>query len=223
MANEPLFPSSLFSLEEFSHASLFKQDTFIWEALNGLPKYLETFSHQGIACKVPEGVFLINPETVTIGPGTAIEPGAYIQGPCVIGSGCTVRYGAYIRGFLITGDHCVIGHATEVKNAIFLNDVHAAHFAYVGDSILGNRVNLGAGTRCANLRFDHEEVVVVDSSGKRISSGRKKLGAIMGDDAQTGCNAVLNPGSVMERGAVCYPCTNVGRYIRSPEKRVIRS
>ena len=106
---------------------------------------------------------------------------------------------------MITGNNCIIGHATEVKNSIFLNDAKAGHFVYVGDSILGNRVNLGAGTKCANLRFDGKNVPIIDGE-KRFDSGLRKFGLIAGDDAQTGCNSAPNPGTIMGKKSVLGPC-----------------
>jgi NDP-sugar pyrophosphorylase family protein len=161
-----------------------------------------------IETNIPEGVFLIDRHLITIEKGSVIEPGAYIKGPCYIGKNCTIRHGAYIRGNLITGDGCVIGHDTEIKNAIFLNQVHAAHFAYVGDSILGNRVNLGAGTKCANLKFD-KQAIILNVDGNKIETGLKKFGAVLGDDVQTGCNVVTNPGTILGKGVHCHPLTNV--------------
>jgi len=130
------------------------------------------------------------------------------MGPCIIGENCEIRHGAYIRGNFIAGNECVIGHATEVKNALFLDHVQAGHFAYVGDSILGNHVNLGAGTKCANLRFDREDVVI-HHNDQVIETHRRKFGVIMGDRAQTGCNAVTNPGTLMGQNSSCAPCMSI--------------
>ena len=146
----------------------------------------------------PSRSFLINPELISIGKGTVIEPGAYIKGPCIIGENCTVRHGAYIRGDFIAGNNCVIGHDTEVKNCVMLNDARAGHFAYLGDTVVGNDVNLGAGTKCANLKLDGRPIIV-HCEGTRIATGVKKFGAILGDGAQTGCNTVTNPGTLLEK------------------------
>jgi len=191
---EKFLVDNLFNRKSYSHDRLFDNCTYAWEALSKLAQYLESQNLGKIECPVPDGVYLVNPELISIGKGTVIEPGSFIQGPCVIGRDCQIRFGAYIRGHVVTGDRCVIGHATEVKGSIFLDDVHAAHFNYVGDSILGNRVNLGAGAVLANLRFDHKEVKVGD-----ISTGLKKLGAVLGDETQLGCNVVTNPGTVIPK------------------------
>ncbi|NOX25289.1 MAG: hypothetical protein GXP59_04080, partial [Deltaproteobacteria bacterium] len=111
---------------------------------------------------------------------------------------------AYIRGYCLTGRRCVIGHTTEVKHTIFLDDVKAGHFAYIGDSIMGNQVNLGAGTKMANLRFTSGEVPIRTVDGV-IASGLRKLGAILADGAQTGCNSVTNPGTLLGKKSILMP------------------
>lgn len=203
-----------FDLSTFAHRSLFDSQEFVWEALLKLKDYFKNLHLGKIETDVPPGTFLIDPHLISIGKGTVIEPGAYIKGPCFIGDNCTVRHGAYIRGQLLAGDRCVIGHDTEIKNAILLNDAHAAHFAYVGDSILGNQVNLGAGTKCANLKFNSGKVVI-HSEGKRIETGLRKFGAIIGDRSQIGCNAVTNPGSLLGKDVKWHPCVNFGGFIPS--------
>ncbi len=209
---DKLKPSYFFDLNSFEHASLFADITYVWEAISKIDSYLKSLKLGKIEVPIPDGAHLVNPESISIGSGTIVEPGAYIKGPCVIGKNCSIRQGAYIRGNLIAGDSCVIGHDTEVKNAVFLNDAHAAHFAYVGDTILGNRINLGAGTVCANLRFDRGSVKVhVDDVS--FNTGLKKFGAIVGDDAQTGCNSVMNPGTILCKNTLCHPCKNIGGFI----------
>lgn len=212
-----LDPNNFFDLEPFDHRAVFENGDQVWDALKHLKDYFSQVELGNIDAPIPESAVLVNPELISIGPGTVIEPGSFIQGPCVLGKGCFVRHGAYIRGFCLAGDECVIGHATEVKHAIFLNRAKAAHFAYVGDSILGNEVNLGAGTKCANLRFDHSEVYV-NCDGERLPTGLKKLGAIFGDQSQTGCNAVTNPGTLFAKEASCYPCANVGGVVLKSTK-----
>ena len=200
--------NQFFSLEDFPHASLFKDDGYPWEALARLQGYLNSQKLGNIEIDIPANVFLVNPSLISIGDGTKIEPGAFIQGPCIIGKNCIIRHGAYIRGDVVIGDSCVIGHDTEVKHSIFLNNSSAAHFNYVGDSIIGSRVNLGAGVKCANLRLDHQPVYV-HFQNEKINSHLTKLGAIIGDGAQVGCNCVLNPGTILGRNSFCFPCLNV--------------
>ena len=208
----PFSPSVFFDLSSFKHAFLFHEIKFVWEALSQIDVYLKTQDLGIVDCKIPEGVFLVDPHLISIGKGSVIEPGAYIKGPCIIGENCSIRQGAYIRGGVITGNECVIGHVTEIKNSILLNGAKAAHFAYVGDSILGNLVNLGAGTVCANLRFDKKNISVHYLTQK-IDTKRHKLGAILGDGAQTGCNSVTNPGTLFGKNTYCNPTANVGGFI----------
>ncbi len=206
--------SYFFDLTEFAHADLFRASEFPWLILNDLGNYLKQLSLGIIEGQISSSAYLINPESIYIGKGSVVEPGAYIQGPCWIGNECVVRHGAYIRGNLLAGDHCVIGHDTEVKNAIFLPGAHAAHFAYVGDTILGRGVNLGAGVKCANFKLD-KKPVIVQIENIPIETQMRKLGAIVGDYSQIGCNSVLNPGTLIGKGVNCYPCVNIGGWIPS--------
>ncbi len=145
---------------------------------------------------------------VEIGRGVVIESSAYINGPTVIMDGTEVRQGAYVRGDCFFGRSCVVGHTTEVKHSIFLDGAKAGHFAYIGDSILGNGVNLGAGTKLANLRLDGRNIVL-NIDGKRFDTGRRKIGAILGDGVQTGCNSVTNPGTLLGQGSLVAPNSSV--------------
>lgn len=210
---EPL-PDYFFDLADFAHAQLFDRDRPVWEALKHLTTFFSSLPLGRIETQIPEGVTLDNPELISIGQGSCIEPGAYIKGPCYLGPDCVVRHGAYIRGYLLAGERCVIGHDTEIKHAILLNDAHAAHFNYVGDSILGNRSNLGAGVKCANLKLDRNTVAVLFGS-EMLDTGMHKLGAIIGDDVQIGCNAVLNPGTCLGKAVQCHPCINLGGFFPS--------
>lgn len=202
-----LFANSLFDLSSFQHASLFAHEGYVWEALKNLESYIKTLNLGAIEGDVHPGAYLVDKHLISIGKGSVVEPGAYIKGPCFIGNDCVVRHGAYVRGNLLTGNKCVIGHDSELKNSIMFDGAHAPHFAYVGDSILGNRVNLGAGTILANLRFDGKGVVV-RCEGQVYPTGMRKLGAILGDDAETGCNSVSNPGTIFGKGARCWPTSN---------------
>jgi len=145
---------------------------------------------------------------IRIGKGVLIEPGAFIKSPTIIGDQTEVRHGAYIRGYCLIGRNCVVGHVTEVKHTIFLDGAKAGHFAYLGDSILGNQVNLGAGTKLANLRFIKGDVSV-STPDRLIKTGLRKLGAILGDLVQTGCNTVTNPGTLLGKRSMVIPNTTV--------------
>jgi len=149
------------------------------------------------------GAYLAD-DRIRIGSDTIIEPGAFLKGPVVIGNNSEIRQGAYIRGNCIIGDQCVVGHTTEIKGSIMLDGAKASHFAYIGDSILGNEVNLGAGTKLANLKMIPGSVSV--RSGKElVDTGRRKIGAILGDRTETGCNSVTSPGTLMGPRSIVYP------------------
>ncbi|WP_420421645.1 UDP-N-acetylglucosamine diphosphorylase [Simkania sp.] len=197
-----------FDLKSFEHQVLFEEGQPVWNALKNLKAYLESLSLGKIECDIPSSAILEHPELISIGAGTVVEPGAYIQGPCIIGKNCQVRHGSYIRPYLLAGNQCVIGHATETKHAIFLNGAKAPHFNYVGDSILGSDVNIGAGVICANFRLDKKSVPV-RVWGEQFSSDLKKFGAIIGDRSQIGCNTVLNPGVLLRKRSLIRSCESV--------------
>lgn len=159
------------------------------------------------ASVVCAGAFLMD-DAIEIGEGALVEPAAFVRGPAVIGARTEVRQAAYLRGEVLAGAGCVIGHATEAKNAIFLDGAKAGHFAYVGDSILGFGVNLGAGTKLANLKIIEGNVVVKTEEGP-VDTGRRKLGAILGDGTETGCNSVTSPGALLAPKSLVYPNATV--------------
>lgn len=147
-------------------------------------------------------------DRIKLGAGVLVESGAFLKSPLIVGDRTEIRQGAYLRGHCLTGTGCVVGHVTETKHAILLNDAKAGHFAYLGDSIIGNQANLGAGTKLANLRFTGGEVVVKTPDGQ-INTGLKKLGALLGDHVQTGCNSVTNPGTLLGKKSMVLPNTTV--------------
>ena len=195
-------PAALFDLAGWQHRDLSVGCTHAWEALARLPEYLRAVLRPGIRGEVEPGAYLCG--DVEIAEGARVEAGAYIRDPALIGPGTEVRHGAYIRGNVLTGNECVIGHASECKSAIFLDRAKAPHFAYVGDSILGTNVNLGAGVRLANLKVLAGMVAVQLADSTRIDTGMPKLGALIGDGTQIGCNAVTAPGTVVGRDCVVY-------------------
>lgn len=211
---DELRPSYFFDLSQYSHASLFDSNDYVWKALLHLEDYLLSNQLGRIDTKVPLEAILIDADKISIGKDTVIEPGAYIKGPCIIGSHCTIRQGAYIRGGVVIGNRCVIGHDTEIKNTILLDGALAPHFAYLGESIIGNRVNLGAGTKCANLKLDHSLIVIHQNEG-RIKTGLRKFGAIIGDDSQIGCNTVTNPGVLIGKCVLSFPLLSLKGFIPS--------
>lgn len=187
-------PRNLFDISSFEHSALFEKASACEYVLNELLEYL--MNNIAGTDAYFEGAYIQNPELLTLGNGVQIEPGVYIEGPCIIGDNTTVRHGAYIRGGALIGANCVVGHASEIKHAIMLNGAKAPHFNYVGDSILGNNVNLGAGAITANVRFDRKEI---------RATGRTKCGAFVGDETQVGCNVVLAPGAILQKGSEVLP------------------
>ncbi len=204
-----LKPETFFDLSSFAHRSLWKPGLAVWSALEEIQHI--PFDLGSIEIEIPEGVFLKNRELISIGKGTVIELGAMIEGPCIIGENCKIGHGAYLRGFCILGDRCSVGHSAEIKRSIVLNDAAVTHFVYVGDSIIGNKVNLGAGVKCSNLRLDRKEICC---GPDRVATGLKKMGSIIGDGVQIGCNCVLNPGTLIGKRAICYPLLNVGGFVK---------
>lgn len=189
-----LHPNDFFTLENYAHRVLFNGVDYVWEALNRLDEYLESHARRRLLGDISPHAWIEG--DVLVASGATVESGAMISGPAIIGPGTVVRHGAYIRGHCVTGEKCVIGHTTEIKRAILLDHAHAAHFNYVGDSILGNRTNLGAGTKLSNLKNDGSPVVL-QWDGGRLETGLRKLGAVLGDGVQTGCNCVTSPGTLV--------------------------
>lgn len=193
------------SLLDLSHT---KADGFLlsfsrpWEAVGAIG---------ALICRLGEALDgeydLVSPK-VWVHRSALVAPTAYLGAPCIIGARTQVRHGAFVRGGALVGDDCVIGNSTELKNVILFDGVQAPHFNYAGDSILGYRAHLGAGAVLSNVRCDRA-AVCVQTDGGRIHTGMKKLGAIVGDFAEIGCNSVLNPGTVIGRNAVIYPLTAV--------------
>jgi NDP-sugar pyrophosphorylase family protein len=153
-------------------------------------------------------LFLQKRDLISIGKGTVVAESAVLEGPCFIGENCEIRPHAYIRKGSVIGNNCVIGHGTEINRSLILDGAKLAHFNYVGDTIVGQGVNLGAGSKCANLRLDEKEIAIF-CEGTKILTGRKKFGSIIGHGASVGCNAVLNPGTILFPGASVAPCTSV--------------
>ena len=175
-----------------------------WDLLGtGLDQALEDLPSSAIDSPLSPEVHLLG-DRIVIGPGARIQPGALIEGPIHIGRDVVIRTGAYLRGGNWIGDNCVVGANTEVKRSIFLAGAKAPHLSYVGDSILGSGVNLGAGSVLSNLRHDGRPIVIPYDDAQ-LDTGRRKLGAVLGDGVLTGCNCVLFPGVIVGRGSQIYP------------------
>lgn len=198
-------PDVLFDLSQTEHAEVFAGCQQAWEALAKLADYINS-KVQPVLKNRCEGVAYIG-DHVFIGEGTLVEDGAMIKGPAIIGRNCQIRHNAYIRENVIIGDGCVVGNSCELKNALLFNGCEVPHFNYVGDSILGFKAHLGAGVILSNLKLVPGNVTVI-MDGKPLDTGLRKFGALIGDRAQIGCNSVLNPGSIIGRESVIYPCTS---------------
>ncbi|HEV8630486.1 MAG TPA: hypothetical protein VGV61_09225 [Thermoanaerobaculia bacterium] len=168
-----------------------------------LDALLAALPSERLETAIPPGVHLLG-DRIAIGRGVKLYPGVVLEGPIFIGEDSEVRPGAYLRGGVWVGSGCVVGTNTEVKRSILLDGAKAPHLNYVGDSILGAHVNLGAGTILSNFRHDGSEIEIPDGLA-RLATGRRKLGAVLGDGVLTGCNCVLHPGVVVGKGTQIYP------------------
>src|SRR5215813_7344527 len=193
-------PSQFFDLSDPAVADLFAGCEHVWDSLKRLKEIVRAMVGDTTVVRgtVMEGAY-VAPSQVYIDEDARVEPGAFVNGPCYVGPGAEVRHGAYIRGSVILLRESIVGHATEAKNSILLPNAKAPHFAYVGDSILGSRVNLGAGTKLSNAPLSKNSSLRIPAGEIRIDTGRTKLGAIIGDDTHTGCNVVTNPGTLLGR------------------------
>ena len=209
-----------FSLADFAFLKSVDGKTTPWQCLGLLKDFFASYKQYKIEIDVPSSVYLKNPDLISIGKNTIIEPGAFIEGPCIIKENCKIRHGAYLRPFVYAAEGSIIGHATEVKHSLLLPFSKAAHFAYIGDSILGRDVNLGAGVKCANLRLDKKPVYFF-IGGEKIETNLSKMGAIIGDNTQIGCNVVLNPATFIGKNTICYSSLSLHGMI--PQNAIVKS
>jgi len=198
-------PEDLFDLAQTEHAALFDGCEYAWDALKKLKDYIGSRLRPELRNRC-QGVAYIG-ERVFIGEGTVVEDGVMIKGPAIIGRNCEIRHNAYIREHVIVGDGCVVGNSCELKHAVLFNGCQVPHFSYVGDSIFGYKAHLGAGVKISNVKLVPGNVTV-EVEGKPLDTGLRKFGALLGDHTDIGCNAVLNPGSIIGRRSVVYPCSN---------------
>jgi NDP-sugar pyrophosphorylase family protein len=190
-------------------AAHFPAEAAPWEWLKRIGVALATLPPPTLVT-VPAGVHLEGP--VWLDPTVKLPAHATVIGPAWIGANTEIRPGAFIRGNVIVGEGGVLGNACEFKNCLLLDRVQVPHFSYVGDSILGNGAHLGAGVICSNLRLDRQPVIIRTDSAS-FETGLRKLGAILGDEAEAGCNAVLQPGTVLGPRALVMPLTSFGGYL----------
>jgi len=192
---------------------LLEQHSYPWEAIRDIKTYISYLLITGIEgfTKIKEGVL--------VGSNVKIADNVLIEAPSIIGNSCEIRHGAYLRGNIITGENCVIGNSTEIKNSILLNFVQVPHYNYVGDSILGNYTHMGAGAICSNLKADKKEIII--HADEDYKTDMRKIGAILGDGVEIGCNCVLNPGTIIGKNTTVYPLTSVRGVI--PENSIMKS
>lgn len=200
---------NLYNLEETIAKNLLEEATYPWEVLSKIEEYIlkigEELSKEDYN-KVGENVW--------IAKSAKVAPTAYINGPAIIGENAEVRHCAFIRGNAIVGNNAVVGNSTELKNVILFNNVQVPHYNYVGDSILGYKAHMGAGSITSNVKSD-KKLVVIKNGDETIETGRKKVGAMIGDNVEVGCGSVLNPGTVIGRDSNIYPLSSVRRVVKA--------
>lgn len=210
--NKCVKTKELFDCETSYLKALFSESEYPWEILPKIKAYIQKLIEEGL-----EGFTEIK-ENVFVGENVEISPTATIEGPAIIGAGTVIRPGAYIRGNVITGENCTIGNSTEIKSSILLDKVQVPHYNYVGDSILGNHAHMGAGAVCSNLKADGKNVVI--HADTDYETGLRKIGGILGDNADIGCGCVLNPGTIIGKATSVYPLTALrGVY---PENSIVK-
>ena len=185
-----------------------------WQALKGIKELI-----LALGPTLGEDYTEVSP-TVWVHKTAAVAPTAFLGAPCIIGAGTEVRHCAFIRGSALVGEGCVVGNSVELKNAILFDNVQVPHFNYVGDSILGYKSHMGAGSITSNVKSD-KTLVVIKNGAEHIETGRKKVGAILGDYVEVGCNSVLNPGTVIGRHSNIYPVSCVRGVI--PADSILKS
>ncbi len=195
--------SSLYNLEETIAKELLEKVEYPWEALAEINDYILKIGNTLDLNKYEK-----IGEDVWIAKSAKVMPTAYIHGPAIIGENAEIRHCAFIRGKAIVGEGAVVGNSTELKNVILFNKVQVPHYNYVGDSILGYKAHMGAGSITSNVKSD-KKLVVVKNGDKKIETGIKKFGAMIGDEVEVGCGSVLNPGTVVGKNSNIYPLSSV--------------
>ena len=193
----------LYDLTHTRAAEMLMKHVYPWEALAEIKNLILELGAQ-----LSKDEFEEVSEHVWIARDAIIYPNNYIAGPCIIGHETEVRPGAFIRGSALVGDKCVVGNSTELKNVILFDRVQVPHYNYVGDSILGYMSHMGAGSITSNVRSD-KKLITVHCGAEGIETGLKKIGAMLGDRVEVGCNSVLNPGTIVGRDSQIYPTSCV--------------
>lgn len=193
----------MYSLDETIAADLFKDKDYPWEVLKSIGEFIVELGN-----KLPEDEYRKVGDNIWIAKDAKVFDSAYINGPCIIDHDSEVRQCAFIRGNAIVGKNCVVGNSTELKNVVLFNNVQVPHYNYVGDSVLGYKSHMGAGSITSNVKSD-KTLVTVKCNDEKIETGLKKFGAMLGDNVEVGCNSVLNPGTVVGPNSNIYPLSMV--------------
>lgn len=208
--------TALYDLSHTLARGFLSEHTYPWEALLGIKEQI-----LAIGQSLSKNEYDKFGDDVWVSKSAKVAPTAHICGPCIIGHGTEVRHCAFIRGSVLIGERCVVGNSTEIKNSILFDGVQVPHYNYVGDSILGYMSHMGAGAITSNVKSDKSPVYIKLGDGTRIETGRKKVGAMIGDCVEIGCGSVLNPGTVIGRGASVYPLSSVRGFV--PEGAIYKS
>ena len=206
---------NLYNLNETIAKELLESITYPWEALPKIEKFIIEIGN-----KLDLDKYEKKGENIWIAKSAKVASTAYINGPAIIGEDAEIRHCAFIRGKAIVGNGAVVGNSTELKNVILFNKVQVPHYNYVGDSILGYKAHMGAGSITSNVKSD-KKLVIVKSKDEEIETGLKKFGAMLGDNVEIGCNSVLNPGTVIGRNTNIYPLSCVRGVI--PQKSIYKN
>ena len=195
--------TDLFDLSHTIAAPLFDGKTYPWELLEGIADFI-----RALGPTLPEDRFEKRGEDIWVAKSAVIFESAYLKGPLIVDENAEIRHSAFLRGSALVGKNAVVGNSTELKNVILFDNVQVPHYNYVGDSILGYKAHMGAGSITSNVKSD-KTLVVVHAGKEQIPTGRKKVGAMLGDNVEIGCGSVLNPGTVVGRGTNVYPLSSV--------------
>jgi len=206
---------NLYNLEETITKDLLEKFEYPWEALPEISKFILE-----IGPMLDKDIYEQKGENIWIAKSANVYPSAYIKGPAIIGENAEVRHCAFIRGNAIVGNNAVVGNSTELKNVILFNNVQVPHYNYVGDSILGYKSHMGAGSITSNVKSD-KKLVIVKNGEEKIETGLKKFGAMLGDGVEVGCGSVLNPGSVIGKNTNIYPLSSVRGVV--PENSIYKN
>ncbi len=198
---------NLFNMDETIARDIFTDIDYPWEILPLIGDFTKKLGES-----LSEEDYTKQGEDIWIAKSATVAPTASITGPCIIGKNTEVRPGAFIRGKVIVGENCVVGNSTELKNVILFNNVQVPHYNYVGDSILGYKSHMGAGSITSNVKSDKTKVTI-NYKGEKLQTGLKKMGAMLGNYVEVGCNSVLNPGTVIGVNTNIYPLSSVRGYI----------